>query len=161
MAIVAGACALLFYGAWKTWPALRPVDPLTGNEQKSDKSAFLLGASMGLVTILFHSVVDFNMHVPANAVIVIVLMALITGYWRFKTERAWKDPGTAGKIVLTLLVLAAGAFLAVAGARGGREAYWQNLADNDKAPWDRRLAGLEEACQVEPANYVNFYNLAE
>jgi O-antigen ligase len=161
LAVIAGACGLLFYGAWKTWPALRQVDPGNGELQKSDKSAFLIGACMGIAMILFHSFVDFNMHVPANAIIVVILMALITGYWRFATERAWKSPPVAGKIVLTMLLLASGTFLAVAGVRNGQEAFWQHRSEDEKATFADRLTGLEKAWEVEPSNYANAYNLAE
>ncbi|MFV8819152.1 O-antigen ligase family protein [Haliea sp. E17] len=35
-----------------------------------------LGASMGMVSLLIHSVVDFNLQIPANAALFVVLMAL-------------------------------------------------------------------------------------
>jgi O-antigen ligase len=161
LAIIAAACALLFYGALKTWPALLQADLEVGGWQKSDKAAFLMGACMGLLTLLFHSVVDFNMHVPANAVIAVTLMALISSQWRFATERYWKNPGRLGKIVLTFTMAAAMAWLATQGTHRGREAFWLHRAADETAPWDDRLAGLEKACAAEPANYENSYNLGE
>jgi O-antigen ligase len=161
LAIIAAACALLYYGALKTWPALCQADLEAGGSRKSDRSAFLMGACMGLLAILFHSVVDFNMHVPANAVIAVTLMALISAQWRFATERFWKDPRRLGKILLTVIMAAAMAWLAAQGARRGREAFWQHRVADETASWDDRLAGLEKACEAEPANYENSYNLGE
>ncbi len=161
LAIIAAACVLLYYGALKTWPALRQADLEAGAAQKSDRSAFLMGACMGLLALLFHSVVDFNMHVPANAAIAVTLMALISAQWRFATERYWKNPRRLGKILLTVIMAAAMAWLAAQGARRGREAFWLRWAADETASWDDRLAGLEKACEAEPANYENSYNLGE
>ena len=161
MAIIAAALALLYYGALKTWPALRQADLDAGVAQKSDRWAFLMGACTGLLALLFHSVVDFNMHVPANASIAVTLMALISAQWRFATERFWKNPGRLGKILLTVTMAAAMAWLAAQGVRRGREAFWQHRAADETASWDDRLAGLEKAYEAEPANYENSYNLGE
>lgn len=38
-----------------------------------------LGAMTGIVAILVHSAVDFNLHIPANAILFIVLAAMIVG----------------------------------------------------------------------------------
>jgi O-antigen ligase len=161
LAIIAAVCALLYYGAWKTWPALHLAELDTGGLQRSGKSAFLMGACMGVLAILFHSVVDFNMHVPANAVIAITLMALISAHWRFATERYWKSPQTLGKIILTVVMAAAMAWLAVQGVRRGREAFWLHRSADESAPWDDRLAGLEKAYDAEPFDFANSYNLGE
>jgi O-antigen ligase len=161
LGIIAAACALLYYGALKTWPALRRADLEAGAAQKSDRSAFLMGACMGLLALLFHSVVDFNMHVPANAAIAVTLMALISAQWRFATERFWKNPRRLGKILLTFIMAAAMAWLAAQGARRGREAFWLRRAADETASWNDRLAGLEKAYEAEPANFENSYNLGE
>lgn len=161
LAIIAAVCALLYYGAVKTWPALRKADLETGGSHKSSKSAFLMGACMGLLAILFHSVVDFNMHVPANAIIAVTLMALITGHWRFATERHWKNPHLAGKILLTVIMAAAVAGLAAQGMRRGREAFWLRRGADESAPWAGRLADLEKGYAAEPEDFENSYNLGE
>jgi O-antigen ligase len=38
-----------------------------------------LGAMTGIVAILIHSFVDFNLHIPANAILFTVLAALVVG----------------------------------------------------------------------------------
>jgi len=161
MAIIAAACGFLFYGAMKTWPALRQVDLEAGESQKSDKLAFFTGACMGLLAILLHSVVDFNMHIPANAVIAIVFMALISAHLRFATERFWINPRRWGKILLTVLMAAAMAWLGAQGLRRGREAFWQWRAADETASPTARVAALEKAYAAEPANFQNSYDLGE
>jgi O-antigen ligase len=161
MAIIAAACALLYYGALKTWSALRQADLEAGAAQKGDRFAFLMGACMGLLALLLHSAVDFNMHVPANAAIAVTLMALIGAQSRFATERYWKNPRRLGKMLLTLVIGAAIAWLATQGVRRGREAFWLQRAADETATVDDRLAGLEKAYEAEPSNFANSYNLGE
>ena len=84
-AIIAAALALLCYGAWKTWRAVRPDSGRGGN--RSNKSALVLGAATGLFALLLHSAVDFNMHIPANAILAVSLMALLAGHGRFAEKR--------------------------------------------------------------------------
>ena len=161
MAIIAAVCALLYYGALKTWLVLRQADLEIGGSQKSDKSAFLLGAGMGVLAILFHSAVDFNMHVPANAVIAVTLMALISGYARFATERFWINPRRLGKILLTITMAAAMVWLGSQGLRRGTETFWLRRAADEWASDKDRLVGLEKAYAAEPSNFENSYNLGE
>lgn len=161
LAIIMAAIVLLYYGAWRTWPALRVEDPVRRELLRSDKSAFFIGACIGLLAILVHCGLDFNMHVPANAVVAITLMALITAHWRFATERFWVTPHVITKIFLTLIIGAAVAWLGMEGARRTREAFWLHRSTDEKAPWNERLAGLENACAAEPSDYVNAYNLGE
>jgi O-antigen ligase len=161
LAIIGAACVLLYYGVGKAWAALRQADLEGEVAQKKDRLAFLMGASLGLLALLFHSVVDFNMHVPANAVIAITLMALLSAQWRFATERYGKEPGRLGKVLLTVTMVGAMAWLGTQGVRKGREVFWQHRAADETASWNERLEGLEKACEAEPSNYENTYNMGE
>ncbi|MCK7478323.1 MAG: O-antigen ligase family protein [Candidatus Moduliflexus flocculans] len=57
--------------------------------RSSNKFAFVFGASLGLLALLLHSVADFNMHIPANAILAVTWMALLSAHLRFATERYW------------------------------------------------------------------------
>ena len=92
MGLIAAAVALLYKGAIKTWSFVRHSSNHHGGH-RSNKSAFVAGASLGLLALLLHSFLDFNMHIPANAIVAVTLMALITAHWRFATERYWYNPG--------------------------------------------------------------------
>jgi O-antigen ligase len=161
LAIILTVCGLLYCGAIKTWPSVSQADLDGRASQKGDRSAFLMGASIGLLAILFHSFVDFNMHVPANAVVVVLLMALISSYWRFATERFWKNPKLLGKIVLSCVMAATMVFLVVQGICAGREAFWRWRAGDEKISASDRIAALEKACEVAPDNYENSYTMGE
>ncbi len=153
--------ALLIYGVFRTWPQQSQPDLEVAGALRSDKASFLMGASLAVVELLFHSAVDFNMHVPANAAIAVILMALITGYWRYVTDRYWFDPRWFGKIVLTGLILAAAGWLSVQGVHRGVEAYWNHRAEDEAAPVDERVAAMEKAYAAEPGDYVTAYSLGE
>ncbi len=161
LAIIAATLVLLCAGAWKTWPALNPPESGLKRPPKTNKAAFLMGASMGLVYMLFHSAVDFNMHIPANAIIAVLFMALISLHWRFASEAFWKNPRQIGKVLLTLALIPAMVWLAVQGVIQARQSYWLHRADDESAPGDVRAACLKKAWEAEPSDYVTSYNLGE
>ncbi len=88
-ALITSAWVLLGLGVLKTWPCVRGKPRELEEERNSNKFAFVLGASLGLAAMLVHSVVDFNMHIPANAILAITLMALLSSHLRFATDRYW------------------------------------------------------------------------
>jgi O-antigen ligase len=161
LAIIVAALGLLYYGVAKSWPTGPPTEVDATLLLKSDRAAFLMGASLGLLDILFHSGIDFNMHVPANAAIVVTLMALLSGHWRFVRERFWVNPRWFGRIIMTAVLAASVGWLAIQGEHRGWEAYWLHRAADETAPVSDRLAGLENAYKAEPSNYANSYNLGE
>jgi len=55
----------------------------------SDRAARVLGISTGMIALLAHSVVDFNMQIPSNALLAIVLLANLSSHMRFATDRYW------------------------------------------------------------------------
>ena len=161
LAIIAAACAFIYYGAWRSRPVAHQTESDLGGSQKSDRSAFLLGACLGLLAILLHSMTDFNMHIPANAAIAIILMALITGHWRFATERYWKSPGLPGKLLITVAIAAAICWLGAQGMRRGMATIWKWRGADETASFDTRLNALVKAYESEPQDADNCYNLGE
>lgn len=69
----------------------------------SDRAARVLGITTGLVALLIHSVVDFNMQIPANALLAVVLMANLSGHLRFATDRYWVSLRRFGKVAVTII----------------------------------------------------------
>lgn len=161
LSIVLLACALLFYGAWQTWRAFNQSNPEEGRAAKSDRLAFLVGACVGLVAILLHCVVDFNMHIPANAIMAVTLMALISSHWRFATERFWVDPRSVGRIVLTLAIGGAMFWLTLQDVHSGSEAYWMWRTEDPRLSPTERAAALEKAYEAEPKNFGLSYTMGE
>ena len=54
------------------WHAARMSRP----EHSADQRAFAIGSAVAVSAIVVHSFVDFNMHIPSNAMLVVTLMAL-------------------------------------------------------------------------------------
>ena len=150
---------LVFAGVSRTWPFLKRSSADLGRKDSS-RAAFVLGASLGLLSILIHSVVDFNMQIPANAVTAVTLMALLSAHWRFATERFWFNPRLIGRILLVIAVGGAVFFLGREGLRAGREFYWVERGLRATS-WSAQVAALENAHQVEPDNFVTDYELGE
>jgi tetratricopeptide (TPR) repeat protein len=129
--------------------------------RNSSKAAFVLGASLGLLAILIHSAVDFNMQIPANAVLAVTLMALLSAHWRYGTEGFWVNPGKVGKALLAVTALGVAGYLGAQGAQAGQEFYWIQRGLDEKAPWDQEVAALKKAHEIEPRNYLTMYELGE
>ncbi len=163
-ALVGSAWVLLWAGVFKVWRKVRD----SSNElasSKSNRSALVLGASMGLLAILFHSAVDFNMHVPANAILVITLMAMLSGCWRFATEKYWFSARVAVRSGVTLALLAGAIALGCQGTREATEYVRLERArryeeGHPKFSPEKRLA-LEKAFAAEPNNFETAYAIGE
>ncbi|HUD48735.1 MAG TPA: O-antigen ligase family protein [Candidatus Baltobacteraceae bacterium] len=160
LGIVAATCALLAWGAVRTWRAVRrPANDFAG--RRSDRTAFLVGASAGLVAAMLHCIVDFNMQIPADAITAIVLMALIAAHTRFVTEGYWKNPGFVGKILLTALAAGAVCYLTAEVVHKGRETFWLRKAKTRNISWDQSLLCLKKAHEIDPTNPQTDYLLGE
>src|SRR5205085_9120572 len=102
--LVAAAWLLWALGVCQTWSSVRLSSGDLGGKSGSNKFAFVFGASVGLFAILVHSVVDFNMHIPANAILAVTLMALVSSHLRFATESYWFRARLGFKVAATVLV---------------------------------------------------------
>jgi len=186
--LIATATLLLFFGVIKTWKFVRP-EPSDLGVKQSNRSAFVFGATIGLVAIMVHSFSDFNMHIPANAILAVSLMALLSGHIRYATERYWIRPGVLGKILATLVGAAALFYLGKQGLGRAREYVWldqagrhrltlqaksesiRKIKDTESARTEtlqeisnltgRYLQALHRAISVEPMNPLTVYELAE
>jgi O-antigen ligase len=160
-ALVASAWGLLGLGVIQTWRSVgrRPAD--LGAKSGSNKLAFLLGGSFGLLALLLHSFVDFNLHIPANAILATMLMALLSSQLRFTSERYWTKVGSWTRVVATLMLLAGAGYLSGQAWRHGREYVWLERASRvpEYSPAQAELLG--RAFQAEPKNGDTAYALGE
>jgi O-antigen ligase len=157
--VLAGMVA--FGAGWcKTWKHVRPSENDFGRGM-SNRFAFFLGASAGLLALAAHSAVDFNLHIPANAILGVTLLALLSSNLRFATERYWLGALWPVKILVTLALMAGVVYLSGQGWRHGREAAW--LAQAEQLPnfSPERAAAWEKAFAVEPMNFETAYNIGE
>jgi O-antigen ligase len=158
--LVGSVWALLWWGVFKTWKSLRGTrdGPV---RKRSDKLALLTGAAAGLLAILLHSCVDYHLHVPAIAILVVTLMALVSGQLRFATERYWFRAGLTSRCLATVL-LAAGCWCMVyTGWRAAHEEFLLRQADRAREFSEGRLALLKQAHEAEPKNFATTYAIGE
>jgi O-antigen ligase len=160
-ALVTGAWLLLAIGIWKTRSSVRLSSGDLGSKAGSNKFAFIFGASIGLIAILLHSVVDFNMHIPANAILAVALMALITSHLRFATESFWFRARVPVKILATLAAVAAFGYLGSQALRQGTEFVWLERSIHAPNFSAAKRAILMKAFAVEPMNAQTAYDIGE
>lgn len=151
-ALVVLAWVLLGVGIGRTWRSVWGNSNELGGKPGSNKLAFLLGATFGLLAILFHSVVDFNMHIPANAIVAITLMALLTGHLRFATDRYWSGLALGMKVLATTVLLAGIAYLAEQASHHASEYVWLQRAARAPKFSPEQAELLTKAFAAEPKN---------
>lgn len=159
-ALVASAWGLLAWGMARSWKFVQRA-PHDFAAKKSNKTAFFIGAGCGLLAILLHSFVDFNMHIPANAILAITLMAMVSGNWRFATERFWYASGVPIKLLVTAVCLAGIGWFAVQGKRRAEEYLILDTIDHLEEFAPERLEPLKRAFAVEPMNFQTAHEIGE
>ena len=158
--LVAAAWGLLFAGVAQTWHYVRgSLGELGG--RSSNKFAFVFGASLGLLAILVHSVADFNMHIPANALLAVTWMALLSAHLRFATERYWFSARIATRTVATVVLLGGIAYLGAQGWQRASEYVWLRQASRQSPYSPAQVEALQKAFAVEPRNFETAYRIGE
>jgi len=157
--VVAGSVIFVFWLV-KTWPHVRREENDFGSGQ-SNRFAFFLGALCGLAALAVHSAMDFNLHIPANALAGVVLLALLTSNVRYATERFWFQPRRPLKLALTVVLVVLTAGFLVQEWRAAGETKW--LARSERLPYfsPERAAALEKAFACEPENFQTAYDIGE
>jgi O-antigen ligase len=147
-------------GLWQTRKHVRRVEKefKSGN---SNRFAFFLGAAAGLLALALHSAVDFNLHIPANAMLGVTLLALLSSNLRFATEKFWFNLKLPAKILATLTLAAGLAYLGAQEIRCGRETLWLSRAEQLPNFSPERAAALEKAFAAEPKNFATTYAIGE
>jgi O-antigen ligase len=158
--IVLGGAGIFIFWLRRTWPQVRREENDFGSGQ-GNRFAFFLGATCGVVALAVHSAMDFNLHIPANALVGVTLLALLTSNVRYATERYWQRPRVPLKLALTTGLGVVVIYLGVQTWRLGGEGHW--LAQAQKLPVfsPERAAALEKAFACEPKNFATAYDLGE
>ena len=144
----------------RTWPQVRRPEIAFG-DARGNRFAFFLGAVGGLTALAVHSLTDFNLHVPANALAGVTLLALLTGNVRHATERFWVRPGRVLKPVLSFALAAVAVVFVAQTVRLGGEALRLARARALPAFSPEQTAALEKAFAVEPENFETAYEIGE
>lgn len=125
---------------------------LAKSGQTSDERSFAVGSVLAVTMILVHSFFDFNLHMPANALLLAAIMGFVAGM-EDKDERYRFVP-------LKLLPrVALGVAVALACVQSARYVYptvaafhWFSLGNDHKAglDWDTALGLYERAMHYDP-----------
>jgi O-antigen ligase len=157
--VLAGAGIFIFW-LKKTWPHVRREENDFGTGQ-SNRFAFFLGAICGLAALAVHSAMDFNLHIPANALVGVMLLALVASNARYATEQFWFQLGRLLKLALSTVLGALAIYFAVQTWRLGDEARWLARAEQQEKFSPERAAMLEQAFACEPKNFATANAIGE
>jgi hypothetical protein len=148
--LIGGALFFVGWGAFRAWHYVqRDSDDFAS--KPSDRAAVVLGTSMGLFALALHSCVDFNMQIPANAMLAVTLMAILSSQLRFTSNRYWFNPRFIGRLAITLVGMATVVWFAQQGVRRWREARFLAMSEQART-FPNQIAALLSAIEVEPAN---------
>ena len=159
--IVLAGMAAFAAGLWETRNTSTARNGTWAADGTSNRFAFFLGASAGLLALAVHSVFDFNLHIPANAILGVTLLALLTSNLRFATERYWLNARLPVRMLATVVLAVGVAYLGWQGWRRGAENSWLARAQSPALLVLDRAALLEKAFAVEPENFETAYNIGE
>jgi len=118
----------------------------------SNRSAFVLGSTVGLGSIALHSFVDFNLHIPSNAMLAATLAGLLTAYIRFATEQYWVAIRMPMKLLLTVAIGSV-AVLLITQALGQAQEQARLKASHSVESFTEQVKNLEQAFAIEPNNF--------
>ena len=159
-ALVTAAWVLFFWGVGRSWKYVQRAQADFGSK-RSNRSAFVLGGTLGLVAILAHSTCDFNMHIPANAILAVTLMALVVGHFRFATERHWHTIRWSLRVPVMVVLLAGVGYLGQQTWLRTKESHLLVRAQDAKHYSEAKISALEKAFAVESKNHETVYDLGE
>jgi len=160
-AVISAGFTLFIIALIKTWRHVRRSenDFKTG---QSNRFAFYVGAIGGLLALSVQCVVDFTLHVPADAAVGVILLALLMSNLRFSTEKYWINFRTPLRIAVSIILVGMIGYLARQGWQRSEEVRWLNRAETYPDPFtSEHLTALEAAFAADSKNFDTAYNIGE
>jgi tetratricopeptide (TPR) repeat protein len=158
--IILSIWALFYWEVFRSWSFVQRA-PNDLNTKRSNKSTVVLGGALGLLAILLHSFVDFNMHIPANAILAVTIMALVAGHFRFATDNYWRTVRWPLRIVVSLVLLAGMFYLSQQTWRRTLETASLGKAENQRNFSEEQTVALKAAFRAEDMNAETAYAIGE
>jgi len=156
--LVAAAWLVVFAGGVRTWRRLCRDD---SGQEGSNRLAFILGSLAALIAILVHSLTDFNMQIPSNAILVVTWMAFLSLQLRYVKARGWVENRTVVRGIVSA-GLAVGLFVLGWQAEvRAREWYWLDRAQSAEVNSMERAELLKRAQAVQPGNFETAHAIGE
>jgi O-antigen ligase len=153
--LVALTCLLCLFDAGRSWRRLR----LATSEGRRNRLAVLLGATCGIFALLLHSVTDFNMQIPANAIVFLTLMALVTEC--ANSERWTLHVGWIPRLLASPFIICPLLYLSQQFFHRLPESRLLRQAEQLQADPNKRVPVLIKAFEVEPMNFQTAYEIGE
>ena len=158
--LIGSVWGIFYWEVFRSWKYVqRQQNDLAA--KRSNKSAFVLGGSLGLFALLMHSFVDFNFHIPAVALLATTLLGLVAGHFRFATEGYWFTVRWPLKIAVNVVLIAALTYLIPQTARHTAESNTLARADEEFNNITNRLDALKQAFAIDPKNFETPYDIGE
>ena len=149
-----------YYQIFRGWKFIqRSQNDLT--IKHSNKSAFVAGGALGLLAILVHSVFDFNLHIPANAILAVTLMALVAAHYRFASERYWHTVRWPLRLPVTATLLAVFVYLTLQTSKQTLQNYWIARSAQPGQSNEPRLAALRKAWNADTLDFRTAFRIGE
>ncbi len=158
--IVLAGMMVFFVGLCKTLGHVRRSDNNFGRGLSS-RFAFFVGAAAGLFALALHSVVDFNLHIPSNAIVGVTLLALLSSNLRFATDGYWRNTLLSIKALATVTLATGMTYLICQDWHQVNEWMWLSRAEKWLSGSSERAEAFQKAFAVEPMNFETAYNIGE
>jgi O-antigen ligase len=153
VSIVGTGILLFLYGLWRTSKHVERGASDLG-VKSSNRTAFFAGSVTGLAGFGCHCLFEFNLHVPAIALVASVLMGMVISNTRFATERFWFTPNLLSRISATALVAGSLVWLFPVAFAAGMEGRRLERALEIPTLGDAFFAELRAAEEYAPDNPV-------
>jgi O-antigen ligase len=158
--IVLGGIGVFIFGLVRSWPHIRRQENDFGSAM-SNRYAFFIGAVSGLFALAVHSLIDFNLHIPGNALVGVVLLGLVASNIRFATKRHWVGLQIPLKCVVTIVLGGLTVYFCAQMWRRGNEELWLARAELQNPFSPEQVQALKKALACEPQDYQTAYNIGE
>jgi tetratricopeptide (TPR) repeat protein len=129
--------------------------------KRSNRAALMRGGVTGLLAMLVHAFTEFNLHIPAVAILTVTLMALVSGYFRYGTNAHWHLARWPLRMVLAFGLLLGIVYLGTQTWQGAVETHWLQRAKRLKRDPLQAIAALKHAFAADPKNFQTAFDLGE
>ena len=136
---------------------------LTTNKTPSDQRSIAIGGSIAVIALLAHSWADFNFHIPANALFLVLIVGFVVSMDDPKDRYRRVQLGVASKTALALLLLllsGTGVWFTGKAAR----AAWFTGKGNDAREilaWDQAFDHYSTATHADAGNPIPYALIAD
>lgn len=158
--IIGGFFAGFFPAALRIWRHVqRDTDALAS--QSSNRTAFVLATLIGTVSLLVHSFIDFNFQIPANAILLLSLIAMVCAIGHASRLVPTLTVHPIGRWTLTLIVVLACGWIVPESILKYREGTRRTYSLYTDLPASEEMRLLREMSELEPLNPETAYRLGE